>query len=117
MNRSFFRGRRLRKTSEFRVLYRKGRCAEELGLRIYLGLNGGKVEGRLGTVIPKRCCRKAVQRNRIRRCIREWFRRSSEIVLRKNDCVVKVLREEGWAQAPALELAQCLDRILGRFPQ
>jgi ribonuclease P protein component len=60
----------------------------------------GLAFSRLGIVVPKKYYKKAVKRNRIKRCIREWFRLHKHLLSSPGkDIVVVVL--------PGLELRNC----------
>ncbi|MEJ5301430.1 MAG: ribonuclease P protein component [Thermodesulforhabdaceae bacterium] len=69
---------------------------------------------RLGLVVPKKYYRKAVKRNRLKRCVREWFRLHKYLLASPpKDIVVVVL--------PGIDASRCreafmeLDRLCGRI--
>lgn len=64
---------------------------------------------RLGLVVPKRQARRAVDRNRVKRCVREAFRRMQTEV-GDFDLVVQLTR-----LAPADALHRDIERVLRRF--
>ena len=69
---------------------------------------------RLGLAISKKCARHAVDRNRIKRMVREGFRRQREI-LPSVDIVV--MCRPGTAERTREELHQSLDRLWQRLRQ
>ncbi len=68
------RRQRLRRTAEFRAVYRAGNRAADGRIVAYARPNGSEVT-RLGVSVGRRCGG-AVQRNRIKRLLREVFRRA-----------------------------------------
>jgi ribonuclease P protein component len=94
-NVGFPRSRRLTKQHEFRRLYRTGlRTSNE-----YLTVYSGRIEsrgGKVGIVAGKRLG-KAVERNRIRRVLRETVRTNQDSINDKTDLAIVV-------KSPALEL-------------
>lgn len=70
---------KIRKTDEFSSVFRF-RCAKRgQALTVLLAPNGCD-QARLGLIVPKRVLPRAVDRNRMRRLLREWFRlRQSEL--------------------------------------
>lgn len=51
--------------------------------------SGEPARARLGLIVPKRILSRSVDRNRIKRILREWFR-SQHDRLQGKDCVVRV---------------------------
>lgn len=69
---------------------------------------------RLGLIVPKKYYRKAVERNRVKRCVREWFRLHKDLLSSPpKDIVVIVL--------PGISLKNCkqsfeeLERLCDRI--
>jgi len=69
----FPRTRRVRKSSEFRELVRVGRKSQDRLFSVYALANGFD-HGRLGITVSRRVSARAVDRNRIKRLIREAYR-------------------------------------------
>ncbi|SFM74840.1 ribonuclease P protein component [Thermodesulforhabdus norvegica] len=64
---------RLRRRSEFELVRKEG--SRFKGKTFILNyMESGNSFHRLGIIVPGKYYRKAVQRNRIKRCVREWFR-------------------------------------------
>lgn len=89
------RSQRLLKPSEFQSVL-KGRRARDAYFAVYAQANG-KAAARLGITVSRRVSLKAVERNRIKRQIRESFRRA-QTSLAGRDVVVA-------ASAPASRAA------------
>ncbi|MEJ2620283.1 MAG: ribonuclease P protein component [Candidatus Thiodiazotropha sp.] len=72
---AFPRSRRLLKPDEFRRVFSQGRRSGDRYFLV-LALANQSDHARLGLAVAKKHCRKAVDRNRIKRIIRESFRHS-----------------------------------------
>ncbi|MCG8488561.1 MAG: ribonuclease P protein component [Chromatiales bacterium] len=70
---AFPRNRRLLKPDEFRRVFSEGRRSSDRFFLV-LAYPNRSVYARLGLAVAKKHCRKAVDRNRIKRIIRESFR-------------------------------------------
>ncbi|MCG7866095.1 MAG: ribonuclease P protein component [Candidatus Thiodiazotropha taylori] len=70
---AFPRSRRLLKPDEFRRVFSEGRRSSDRFFLV-LAYPNQSVDARLGLAVAKKHCRKAVDRNRIKRIIRESFR-------------------------------------------
>lgn len=70
---SFPRSRRLLKPDEYRRVFSDGRRSAD-SLFLVLALPNGLSDARLGLAVSKKTSRRAVERNRIKRLIRESFR-------------------------------------------
>lgn len=64
---------RLRQASEFRAVFRRGRKFVRPGF-VLIAASGPRSEARLGLALAKRRIAKSVDRNRVKRVIRESFR-------------------------------------------
>ncbi|MCC6917460.1 MAG: ribonuclease P protein component [Nitrosomonas sp.] len=81
---------RLRKSEEFRAVLRNKIVFESLSLRLHVKPATTHCDyARVGLVVAKRIERKAVRRNRIKRLIREAFRKHRHM-LKNLDCVVQL---------------------------
>jgi len=69
----FSQNERIRKRKDYERLKRKGKRIRGKHFIINYAENGLECH-RLGLVVPKRYFKKAVERNRLKRCVREWFR-------------------------------------------
>jgi ribonuclease P protein component len=72
-------GRALRGKAEFDRVFREGRRHREGGLVVLVAPVENESSWKLGMMVSRKKGT-AVQRNRFRRCIREWFRKHSETV-------------------------------------
>lgn len=79
---------RLRKADEFRATLRNRIVFESFALRLYVKPVDFNY-ARIGLIVAKRVERKAVRRNRIKRLIREAFRRHRQM-LKGLDCVIQL---------------------------
>ncbi len=79
MDERLTRGERITRQSEIDACYRSGRRLMGKLLRLHVRANGMEV-ARLAISIPGRVVRKAVDRSRWKRLLREAFRRSKEAI-------------------------------------
>ncbi|MGH1426937.1 MAG: ribonuclease P protein component [Arenicella sp.] len=66
---------RLLKPSEFQTVYKHGQWASNRELSINV-VKHSKPSSRLGITVSKKVSKRAVDRNRIKRHIREWYRKN-----------------------------------------
>jgi len=110
----------LRKNHEFRRLYKKGKNAASKYVVVYSGRNG-KAENRLGITVSTKLGG-AVQRNRIRRRLKEIYR-LNEQTLRKGYDLVLVARMRsryaGWneLESSVISLFKKLGLLESRDPK
>lgn len=69
----FSRHNRLLKPAEFQAVFRQHRRSEDCYLKV-LARQNTSTKHRLGLAVAKKNCRRAVDRNRIKRIVRESFR-------------------------------------------
>ncbi len=74
---SFGREHRLTRRRDFERVYREGRLLKNDEFRVYVLFRGEGEPPRLGLSVSKKLG-KAVRRNRVKRWIREWFRRHKQ---------------------------------------
>lgn len=83
---------RLRQADEFRAVLRNRIVFESIHLRLYIKSQMTSQEcARLGLIVAKKTERKAVKRNRIKRLIREAFRKHRQAICGV-DCVIQLKR-------------------------
>lgn len=111
MMEKFPQSSRIRKRKDFLAVYRKGKRYSGPTFTVYL-LMHQQGQGRLGISVPRRVG-KAVVRNRIKRLIREYFRRHPE-QFEGLDVVIDVRPRP--LQAPKL-LAEDLEKHLNEALQ
>lgn len=98
MPRSARRGRRLSRSAEFERVYRQGRSVANRHLVLYSFANESDGRPRLGLSVSRKVGG-AVERNRVKRLLREAFTRVEPELSHGQDVVVV-------ARPPALELAE-----------
>jgi ribonuclease P protein component len=103
---TFPRAARVRKKHEFEQVFNDSRRAADA--RISVHWRAGGTRARLGLAVSRRVDGRAVARNRIKRCLREHFRR---MTLLPGDCVV--VARSAAAQASHVELGASLAKLLG----
>lgn len=83
---------KLRKANEFRSVLRNRTVLESFHLRLYIKSQTVSHNcARIGLIIAKKTERKAVKRNRIKRLIREAFRKHRQTICGV-DCVIQLRR-------------------------
>ena len=87
MSLRFPRRQRL-ETRDFAAVLQEGKALRGRGLSVLLKANA--VPGaRFGLIVPKRLAHRSVDRSRLKRILREWFRHNSAR-LAGRDCVVRL---------------------------
>ena len=110
MTARFPRRARLQKPGEFKAAFERGSRLNEKWLTA-LVVSSGDSESRLGLAVPKKAVPRAVDRNRIKRQIRESFR------IRRNALPavdVVILAKGGCLLATPEQLSDVLDRLWSR---
>jgi ribonuclease P protein component len=109
----FRRSDHLRSSKDFRRISRVG---QRIAVRSFVVLVASGLEGhgmrRLGLTVSRRVGR-AVARNRVRRRVREWFRRHRSIVPEGADWVV--IARPGAGGLEATEVAAELEEVASRL--
>ncbi len=88
---SFPKTESLRGAGEFRNLLRHSRTVRENGVTLYVSRNESRPQSRLGILVSRRALKRAVDRNRAKRLIREFFRTRKGIFLKPVDLVVRIV--------------------------
>lgn len=88
---SFPKTERLRQTNEFRAIFKNAPSVRENGIVLYFAGNHSRARSRLGVVVSRRVFKRAVDRNRAKRTIREFFRLRKAGFRANFDLVVRVI--------------------------
>lgn len=103
----FSRARRLRRSADFQFRPFLRRRVEG-----FLFLFGRPGEGRLGVSLPKKVLRRAVARNRVRRLLREAFRRQHQSFAQVD---IHVIGERGltdrWRSLTQADVVRCFEGL------
>ncbi|NIM29166.1 MAG: ribonuclease P protein component [Gammaproteobacteria bacterium] len=102
----FQRHSRLRTASDFERVFRRAQKSSGEALTV-LARRSGRRSARLGLAIPRRQIRRAVERNRVKRLIRESFR-YHQVLLRGLDVVV--IGRGALAHKDSEGILRCLER-------
>lgn len=105
----FSKARRMRVAADFDAAFRQRTMTIRAGaIRLIVRSNQGS-EARLGLIVAKRVLPRAADRNRVKRLLRESFRRRAA-GLPKVDVVVQALKPEALTQLPET-FEKALDRV------
>lgn len=99
---------RLRKTNEFKSVFSQG--SRRYGRYVIVYILPGKQEGNRVGFIVKKSTGKAVQRNKIKRRLREIWRLKGKKLIIGSDIII--LAKKGILEAPFLEVEQEVIRLL-----
>lgn len=83
----------LKRNYEFARVYRKGNHYKSKNITLYV-FNGNRSKKRLGITVSKKAYGRSVDRNRIRRLVRESFRRFEDDINRNSDMVFVVRKNQ-----------------------
>ena len=89
---SFPKTSRLKLASDFRDILKNGKSFRESGLVLYFRKSSTK-DSRLGIVVSKRVLKRAVDRNRVKRVIREYFRKEKANFSIASDIVIRTFQD------------------------
>jgi ribonuclease P protein component len=103
----FLKENRLLTPGDYCRVFSGGKRHHGLYLTIVVRVNY-RGRPRLGLRISKKCAKRAVDRNRVKRVIRQSFRLNQD---RLNDLDIVVLAKNGAASLSNLELQNCLDAL------
>jgi ribonuclease P protein component len=106
----FSRKQRLCTQADFRFVFSGSRAVRDPYFRILARRNNGDTS-RLGMAVSRKTCRKAVERNRLKRIIRESFRQHYEQLVSKGGVDLVVLPTTQAATICNKELAESLDGL------
>jgi ribonuclease P protein component len=106
---------RLLKPSEFAQVFKRSERARTDSLLV-MALPNQLAHARLGMVIAKRLLPRAVDRNRVKRCVRETFR-TQRALLPACDFVVRLIAKPGFAKPDPGKAAAELARTFARAGQ
>ena len=106
---SFPKKEHLRDPGEFRTIVRSAHFVREVGVALYFLERADAQAARLGIVTSRKVFKRAVDRNRAKRLVREFFRLNKENVKPKLDLVVY------FRGACKLFYGNDLDNILNRL--
>jgi ribonuclease P protein component len=88
----FGREERVMKTGDFRKAYKEGRAYRSGGYSLFLLPNTGP-GSRLGISVSARSVRLAVRRNRLKRILREAWRRNKSSIKQGFDIIINVKKD------------------------
>ena len=99
----------MRRKADFERLLQRGARLSVEGYTFYLGRRQGG-EPRLGMLVSRKHSARAVERNRLKRCIREAFRLSQESL-----GAVDLLVRPPFGMKASRDMVMGLQRLLGRL--
>lgn len=110
----FPRTHRLLASNEFKAVFDGAQWKAQSKEILILGVHRGETQGnpRLGLVVGKKSAKKAVQRNSIKRVVRESFRTHKQAL---NGLDLIVLTRPGAADLPKQELRTMVDTLWGKL--
>lgn len=88
---AFSKAEHLRTSSEFRFVLTKGKSIRENGIALYYVKTASERASRLGILVSKRAAKRAVDRNRIKRVAREYFRCAKSRFHQNFDIVIRAI--------------------------
>lgn len=83
----------IKRNYEFARVYRKGSHYKTKNLTLYV-LDGDRIQKRLGITVSKKAYSRSVDRNRVRRLVRESYRSFENDIIRKTDMVFVVRKNQ-----------------------
>ncbi|MDT0647252.1 ribonuclease P protein component [Zunongwangia sp. F260] len=120
MDESFGRKEKLKSKKLIEILFQKGKSVKSFPLRlIYLPIeNKQHVQFQTGVSVPKRIVKTAVQRNRIKRLMREAYRKNKYLVTNASGTSYAFMilymtpKEMGYE-----ELFKAMEKLMGKFKE
>lgn len=110
---AFDKSRRLLKAADFQKVFDKSQFRVSERYFLFLAIQNSTDKARLGLVVGKKAIRHAVQRNRIKRVVRETFR-TNESGFPSIDIIF--LARRGLDEISGAEFAKTLNRALQSLP-
>ena len=95
---SFPRTSRIKLASEIRSVLRNGNSVRNQTITVYVQERNSKTGSRLGIIVSKRVFKKAVDRNRVKRIVREFFRTSCCRTRIGYDVIVRFVKDHNLLQ-------------------
>lgn len=89
---SFPKSSRLRLASDFRELLRSGKSFRDNGIVVYFRKSNAH-QSRLGIIVSKKILGRAVDRNRAKRIIREYYRKEKNNFQNTFDLIVRIVED------------------------
>lgn len=89
---SFPKSSRLKLASDFRELLRNGKSFRENGLALYVRKSNAH-QSRLGIIVSKKVLSRAVDRNRAKRIIREYYRKEKSNFQNTVDLIIRIVED------------------------
>lgn len=109
---AFSKAEHLRTSGEFRFVLTKGKSIRENGIALYYVKTSPERVNRLGVLVSKRAAKRAVDRNRIKRAAREYFRIAKSKFHEKFDIVIRAISYD--KSLGKKELRDILNRLFER---
>ena len=113
---SYPKRRRLLEAADYQAVFQKVRFKVSCRYFLILAVRNGRPDGRLGLVVSKKNVARAVQRNRLKRLMRELFRRRSAAVgvagVDMSGLDIVVLARKGADTLTNQRITQKLERLL-----
>jgi ribonuclease P protein component len=109
---SFPKTERLRRAEEFRDAIRNSRVFREDGVLLYCSPAKESGINRLGILVSRRAIKRATERNRIKRLIREFFRMHKKQFSASFDLIVRILGSDKLLELNNLEIV--LNQLFAR---
>lgn len=89
---------RMLKTPDFRQVFRRGRSVIVRGVKVYTFIKKENEPSRLGVSVAKKVVPHACDRNRAKRILRDFFRKSKKNLTRPADILIKILDSRSFAE-------------------
>src|SRR3989338_3818446 len=87
----FPRESRISHAEEFRKIFHDSKRISRSGVALYRGVGKTGTQSRLGIVVSKKAIRLATGRNRVKRVVREFFRRHQREFKMQGDFILRVV--------------------------
>ena len=104
----FPESRRLKRRADYQAVFDRNRRLSNRHFRILVHTAQNQSEARLGIVVSRRVSKKSVERNRIKRQVRECFRTNRHILVSRD---MVVIAHRACESAPNSELRDSLIKL------